>query len=342
MGATLDLNKPLESNPVDADLDQIRDNLNFLLMIAAHGSVILPGWQTTAISTSSPQDFSQPNSLILTRGTRAIHLKYTWADDAPTTIQMCYDDGVSGLVCFPAIGIAYDTDGNLKAISGLLDGMVSWWALEEASLSIRYDSHGSNDLTAIGGSGYPLQAVGLVGNCADFLGSAASRFEIGPSGLRTGDQDYTYAAWVNPSDVSSNNSIIYIGTGWPWPIANNDIWIRQDSGLLKFFMYASGVQHTLTVASPTMVTSTWYLVIISHEASTKTIRASINAGAETSLVYTGTAQNTGGDFHLGGDSQFAAQSWDGQIDETCCFDRLLTQAEREELYNAGAGIGYPG
>jgi len=116
MAITEDFTKPDFANSIDSDLDQIRDNFNFLLACAANGAVVLPGWTATAYSDSSPQDFSKPDRIVLTKGTRAIWLRYTWTGDNVTTIQMQYDDGVSSpslaTVTGGTITITYDSEGN--------------------------------------------------------------------------------------------------------------------------------------------------------------------------------------------------------------------------------------
>jgi len=114
MGFTNNFNKPDFNSPIDADLDQIRDNYHFILSVAAAGSIVLPGWQTSVVSTSSPQDYGEPDQIILTRGTKRIIINYVWTDSAVSSIQLCYDDGVSspGLTCYTAQEFFYDDDGN--------------------------------------------------------------------------------------------------------------------------------------------------------------------------------------------------------------------------------------
>lgn len=110
--------KPDFANALDEDLDAIRDNYHFLTMVAASGSIVLPGWQTTVTAT----DYSEPDTITLTRGTKRIIINYTWnADGSVATIQLCYDDGVSspGLTCFDAIPLYYDDYGNVTGTSNL-------------------------------------------------------------------------------------------------------------------------------------------------------------------------------------------------------------------------------
>jgi len=142
MGASPDFEKPAFGNVLDTDIDAIRDNYHFLLMVAASGSIVLPGWQTTVTAT----DYSQPDTITLTRGTKKIHIHYVWTDNAVSSIQMCYDDGVSspGLTCFDAISFYYDDEGNPT-------GTIKPWATTEY-LAVQHN-HATTDYVYIDLSG---------------------------------------------------------------------------------------------------------------------------------------------------------------------------------------------
>lgn len=78
MGASENFKSPDWSNPIDEDLDQMRDNFNYLLCLAAAGAEVAPGWQT-AVDISTSGNYAQPDAVILTKGTRVIKVKPTWA-----------------------------------------------------------------------------------------------------------------------------------------------------------------------------------------------------------------------------------------------------------------------
>ena len=111
-----DFTKPAFANAVSSDLDAIRNNFNFLLAAAINGSVVVPGWTTTVESDSSPQDFSEPDRIILTKGTRAFRFEYTWSGGNVTGIVVKYDDGVSSpslaTLTGGTITLTYDGSGN--------------------------------------------------------------------------------------------------------------------------------------------------------------------------------------------------------------------------------------
>ena len=159
MGFTNDLNRPaFDGTAIDADLDQLRDNWHWILAVAAQGSLVLPGWQTTV----QGDDKSQPDSITLTRGTKKIIIYYTWTDESVSAIQFCYDNGVGetspSVTCYPAISFFYDESGNPV---GTVDPDAS--AFEAAALALNplamytfRDSDFSAQISDVSGNGHHL------------------------------------------------------------------------------------------------------------------------------------------------------------------------------------------
>jgi hypothetical protein len=116
MALTEDFTKPDFANAIDGDLDQIRDNFHFLLLAAINGAIVIPGWTTTVNTTSSPLNYAEPDSIVLTKGTRAFHFNYTWTSGNVTQIVCQYNDGVSSpsltTVTGGTITLTYDGSGN--------------------------------------------------------------------------------------------------------------------------------------------------------------------------------------------------------------------------------------
>ena len=77
MASQEDFTRPGWANPIDEDLDWMRDNQNYLLGLAFAGSSVAPGW-ITQIDTSLTGDNAQPDEIIGTKGTRIIRVKLTW------------------------------------------------------------------------------------------------------------------------------------------------------------------------------------------------------------------------------------------------------------------------
>jgi hypothetical protein len=84
----------------------------------------------------------------------------------------------------------------------------------------------------------------------------------------------------------------------------------------------------------------WHLVLFWYDSSDGSVNASINNGTVTTL--TGATGNIERSTPLTvGYRLEASLTYDGLIDEIGIWDRVLTPAERTQLYNGGAGITYP-
>ena len=78
MAAQEGFERPAWGNPIDEDLDWMRDTQNFLLTIAVAGSSVAPGW-ITQINTDLNNNNAQPDQVILTKGSRLIRIKATYS-----------------------------------------------------------------------------------------------------------------------------------------------------------------------------------------------------------------------------------------------------------------------
>lgn len=123
MALTEDFNKPALANAVATDLEAIRDNFAFCLVAATNGSIVIPGWQTVMASAESPENYSEPDSVTLTKTdtlaspqlTRKIQVNYTWTSGNVTGMVIKFDAGDgAGLVTVTGgtLTLTYDGDGN--------------------------------------------------------------------------------------------------------------------------------------------------------------------------------------------------------------------------------------
>jgi len=105
--------------------EALQANFFFLALAQAEASRLLPGWDTTVTSNSSPADYSKPDVVTLTRTyttespavTRAIQIEYTYTGDNATTIVYKFGDGSSSPELVTVTGgtltLTYDGSGNL-------------------------------------------------------------------------------------------------------------------------------------------------------------------------------------------------------------------------------------
>ena len=207
--------------------------------------------------------------------------------------------------------------------SPLLDGLVAYWTLNEAS-GTRFDSVGSNDLTDNGGVG---SAPGVQGNAASF-DTTTGQYLQSPA-ITTIGLAWTLAFWIQPQDTTTQMTIMDSVDG----LAPRLFIERTPENRLRVVL--PGGNQTGTTA----IGTTWrHLCFVSDGTS---LRVLIDTTEEFTIA--STADNAGfengatfGELVINNTRQFI-----GDIDEVGIWSRVLTSGEISDLYNGGAGITYP-
>lgn len=121
MALTENFTVPAIGNVTEDDLTQMRLNWYVLMIAACNGSKIAPGWTVVVADASSPQDFSKPDSMTLSRldatvspnVTHQIKYTYTWTGANLTTMVVAYDNGAGFVtVTGGTMTLTYDGSGN--------------------------------------------------------------------------------------------------------------------------------------------------------------------------------------------------------------------------------------
>jgi hypothetical protein len=214
-------------------------------------------------------------------------------------------------------------------LSPLLTDLLAYWPLDEAS-GTRFDSVGTNHLSDTGGVG---STIGKQGNAA--TGFGASTFLSSTSDNTQIAGDWTIALWFRTgANVSTNQALIS-----RWGAASLD---------QEYIVYVHGSSFRFLVNAPSTVyidrpvaPNTTYLGFAWHDATAGKIYVQLNDGVDTSDTVGVIKTSAGNTFRVGqrGDTSLP---WLGNwIDEIGIWGRVLTPAERTQLYNGGAGITYP-
>jgi hypothetical protein len=199
------------------------------------------------------------------------------------------------------------------------------------------DESGSVPRLDSSGNSHTLAVSGTVNSTAGKINDGVTNF-TGANILTCADPvffgtfPFTAFCWVSTTTLGTSNGVLGkfsagILTGWE---------IRKTSG--DRFSARSGNFGDVDLTHPTPVTiGPFFLIIISFIAANSTsIR--VNNGADVNGA-TPTPADSGTVFTVGGNS-FGGQ-WPGVIDEVGIYNRLLTSAEKDALWNAGVGKQYP-
>ena len=227
--------------------------------------------------------------------------------------------------------------------STLKNGLVSYWALDEAS-GTRADSHtNALDLTD---NNTVTQGVGnTYANAADFE-STASEYLSHADDTLFSPSSISIAMWVKLESLPTQAIILSkddsSGTG-----TNREYIIDYESGpnRFKFFgLYGAGSFSVVTANSFGAVSSgTWYFIVAIHDQGTG-LKISVNGGTQDTTAFNQTLNNGTAPFSLGcifnGATPVANAFYDGLQGPVSLYDRAITSAEITDLYNAGSGLTY--
>lgn len=218
----------------------------------------------------------------------------------------------------------------------LIDGLVSYWKLDEASGNAT-DSVGSNTLTNVNSS---VRATGKINNGADLESGSAQYFSIADasqSGLDFGTGDFTFNIWIKPESIGTNGDGFFSkGSGG----GNSQYWMRFNNNtgnVLRFLTTQGSSESSVSTSAAGISVGNWYMLTFKRSGTTLSIK--VNAG--TAVTATGTVRNcdNASAFLLGAGP--GNQPFDGILDEVGVWNRATTDEEDTQLYNAGAGLSYP-
>lgn len=230
-----------------------------------------------------------------------------------------------------------EAPGPSSLSTSLLTGLVAYWKLGEVTSATRVDSHGNNDLTDFNSV---TQAVGIIGNAASFAKANSEYLNLSDNAEMSlaSDESFTWCSWVRLASSGFFNGIVHKGTS-----TLREYQVYHDNGGLYAFLVGSGPSANTILGASTFGVAplnTFTFIVAWHDAPANTINIQVNDGAVDSVAHVGGTVDSTGEFHIG-TMENTSFFWDGRIDETGFWKRVLTSDERTELYNSGIGKTFP-
>lgn len=223
----------------------------------------------------------------------------------------------------------------VSAFAALTDGLEAYWELGSTS-----DAHGANHLTNNNAATF---AGGKVGNAVDLEMSSTQYFSIADNAsLSTGDVDFSAALWVNLESKPAQTMIIATKGQGAHTFEWNLSW-RSDTDRFRFDVCGATSFGSCTTVSATTLgapsTSTWYFIVIRHNATANTISIQVDDGTVDSASHTAGSWDGGGEFQIGNMSLLALP-FDGLVDQFGFWKKVLTSDEGTSLHNSSNGLSY--
>jgi len=194
---------------------------------------------------------------------------------------------------------------------------ISWWPGDGNT----NDISGGNNGTLVGGATY---APGLVNQAFSFAGTG-DYFQAPANGLPTGNSDRTMELWVN---VKSFGAMEAFFAGYGSFGSGTQTYHLGASGNTLFFSQWGGA-----IMGPSLQTGTWYHVAVTNVGNFVTLYLNGTAVASGTLSIN---TPSGTQFYMGSPGGDTTRSLDGLTDEAAVYDRALSPAEIQSIYNAGS------
>lgn len=231
-------------------------------------------------------------------------------------------------------GVQVQSRSVAGADSPLLTALVAYWKLADLT-----DSAGANTLT---NNNAVTFVGGKVGNAANFVAASSQRLSVATNAaLQTINEAFCWALWYKvPSTPGGRQSLVSNLGGVSGGLGLLEI-AAEATGRVAFYVNkpTSGFASVSPVTIPP--TATYHFVVCWYDPATSLIWMSIDDGTPVSAALAGGPNTTN---HLtlyigarAGVSQFLT----GLVDEVAFWKRVLTVAERSQLYAGGAGVTYP-
>lgn len=221
----------------------------------------------------------------------------------------------------------------------LTDNLISYWKFDEASGNA-LDSHGTNPLTDNNTVG---AGAGKINGARDLTATGATAtsefFTRGSGAILLEDNNFTFAGWFRIDNASTSRGILFQTVSASLPLSL--IW-SQSLGRLQYVIIGGPGPTTTTIntANSSVAGSTWYHVVIWHDATNNNIGLVLNNGTPLTAGHSVGLNDSGGLHVLRFGHLSDAISFDGLLDEWGYWQRVLTSEDIATLYNSGDGTPY--
>lgn len=254
---------------------------------------------------------------------------YDTSDDVFTIFRCLHPTGDLNKDCFVdfldfALMVAnWVKSGNID------DGLVAYWSFDEGSGTTAQDVIGGNNGTL---NGDPNWVDGISEKALDFDGSGDCVGLPSSSSLsfNSPSEPFSTSFWIKPDTVIPGEQTILEN--------EDDYFVHLDGGVLNYSKTDSGnlYHNTWQSTNPEISAGNWAHVVITYDGTgaggTKMYVNGIGVSV-TNGAYHGGGSASGDDFAIGARAyDFLSYPYGGKIDEVRIYNRALTAAEIEYLY----------
>jgi hypothetical protein len=226
-----------------------------------------------------------------------------------TEIQSIYSAGSSGKC--PVV----------PPCASVPSGLVSWWPGEDNA----DDVAGANNGTLVNGAGF---AAGEVGQAFSFDGTSYVSIPDSPS-LDTLTTSITIEAWIKVNQFSADNY-------WTAIVTKGDSsWrLHRYSNGSTISFSTTGLSNADLAGNKNVNDGQWHHVAGVYDGTNKFLY--VDGALDVSTPATGSIAQNNYPVCIGENAQQTGRLWNGLIDEVSVYNRALSAAEIQSIYNAGS------
>lgn len=219
--------------------------------------------------------------------------------------------------------------------SSLLDGLVSYWPLDEIS-GVRYDAVGSNDLTDNNTVGAVLR--GPEGTVASFVKVNSEYLSLADSDAFTPSGSFSVSAWIYPT---TSNIVFFVAKEETDPTSEWSLLTGAGGVLEGRFWGSGGLSQAVAPVGMNWVAANlnrWWLATYVYDADASTVTVYLNNDAGSPVATNGTLTNRAGALTIGGGARAAYE--DNKMAGVGFWTRALSAGDIESLVASGNGLRY--
>jgi hypothetical protein len=232
-------------------------------------------------------------------------------------------------------GYLLETLGGDAPISTLMNGLMSYWRLDETS-GTRVDAIGDNDLTDNNTVGSEVRAP--MGQVALFNSANVEFLSSASTALSLGNSPYTFSIWSYVTDAINNAPLLIKGKD-----NLNEYFLAVDdggsgNGHYRYMWKTRGQSEAVySHGSYALIENTgWHHLIVRRDPSNSQIGMIFDGGTPVTTATAGTITSTANIFSMGSFANLF--NYSGDLVHCALWPtRVLSAPERAELWNGGVG-----
>ncbi len=226
-----------------------------------------------------------------------------------------------------------------------MGGLVSVWKMDETA-GIRKDSFGENHLVPFSGVSYVYSDPTNNGiNAAHFNHSGNQGLtKNSNSSLQIGNFDFTITTWVRFNSYNSGPSSAAFVTKLDDTFYEYNLYYYTAGSQVYWDVAEDNNTRLAEIGGPALSLNTWYFIVAWHDSVNDVVGLQVNNGTVFTATTTGGIPRTStGVFNIGNRSNGSDPNlaFDGDIDETVFYRKVLTAAEKTALYGNGNVVTFP-